>query len=129
MTEALLIFVGLLTGVLSATLGIGGGIVFVPALVTLLDFVQQEAQGTSLAAIVPTAMVGTYFHSRAGRVQWGLVLPIAVGGVIGGLVGAGVALDLSPTVLRRLFAAFLVLIALRMLRKTRARTTPEADPS
>lgn len=129
MTEVLLILVGLLTGVLAATLGIGGGIVFVPALAALLDFVQQEAQGTSLAAIVPTAIVGTYLHNRAGRVEWGLVFPIAVGGVIGGLVGAGVALDLSPTALQRLFAAFLVVMALRMLRKTRARTTPEADPS
>lgn len=115
-----LIAVGLLAGVLSATLGVGGGVVFVPALVALLGFEQQVAQGTSLAVILPTVIVGSTVHARAGRVVWKVAITAGAGGVLGGLAGAEVALGLPESVLRRLFAVFLLVMAARMLDKTRA---------
>ena len=76
------------------------------------------AQGTSLAVIVPTVLIGTWVHARAGRVVWSAVIPIAAGGIVGGLIGGQVALAIDPTVLRRLFAVMLVITGIRMLRRS-----------
>ena len=105
---------GLGTGILASTLGIGGGIIFVPSLVVFFGFEQHVAQGTSLAVILPTAIVGAYLHARRGRVDWRVAALVAAGGVVGGLAGAAAALALDPDLLRRLFAALLVVIAVRM---------------
>ena len=114
-----LVLVGLFTGALAAVLGIGGGIIYVPALATLFGFQQHLAQGTSLAIIVPTAIVATVVHARAQRVDWRLVAELGVGGVVGGFLGAQSALALEGSVLRRMFAGLLVLAAIRMAAKTR----------
>lgn len=119
MTVLALIVIGLVAGSLAATLGVGGGIVYVPALVALFSFSQHDAQGTSLAVIVPTTIVAGYLHSRAGRVDWPTMLILGLGGVAGGLLGARIAIELDGLVLRRMFAVFLVLMAWRMLGKTR----------
>lgn len=121
MTILGLIAIGLLAGGLAASLGVGGGIIYVPALVSLFAFAQHDAQGTSLAVIIPTTVVAAVVHSRAGRVIWKIAIPLGIGGIIGGLLGGTTAQALSAPVLRRLFAAFLVISALRMLSKTRTR--------
>jgi len=112
------IVVGLVAGGLAVNLGIGGGIIYVPSLVTLFALSQHEAQGTSLAVIVPTAILAAVMHGRAGRVVWRSAILLGVGGVAGGLLGASIALSLEAPVLRRMFAVFLVLMAVRMLRRT-----------
>ena len=115
---AFLITAGLIAGGLAATLGIGGGLVFVPALVSFSGLEQVVAEGTSVAVIVPTALLGAALHARAGRVDWEVGLAAAITGVVGALIGAQVALDLSATTLQRLFAALLILVATRMLART-----------
>ena len=120
MTLLALVLVGLVAGTLAASLGVGGGIVYVPALVALFSFAQHEAQGTSLAVIIPSTMVATYIHARAGRVDWQAAILLGAGGVVGGLVGAGAALALEATLLKRMFAGFLVIAAVRMLGRTRS---------
>jgi len=119
MTVVVLVVVGLLAGTMAAALGVGGGIVFVPALVVLLDFTQHVAQGTSLAVIIPTAVIATIVHARHGRVDWRAALPVAVGGAVGALVGAALALRLEDELLRRLFAILLIVLAIRMLLRAR----------
>jgi len=121
MTVLALIAIGLVAGGVAATLGVGGGIVYVPALVSLFGFVQHDAQGTSLAVIIPTTFVAAAVHSKAGRVAWKTAIPLGLGGLIGGLLGGTTALALSAPVLRRMFAVFLVIIAFRMLAETRSR--------
>ena len=116
-----LILLGLGTGLLASTLGIGGGIIFVPSLVVFFGFAQHLAQGTSLAVIVPTAVVGTILHSRRGRVEWRAALLVAAGGVLGGLLGAWVALAIDPDLLRRLFAGLLLVVAIRLVSTRPAR--------
>ena len=115
----LLLVTGLAAGTLAALLGVGGGVVFVPALVVLFGLEQHLAQGTSLAAIVPTTIIASIRHARHGRVDWNLVVPLAAGGVAGGVLGALLALDLAPALLRRLFVALLVIVSIRMVQKTR----------
>lgn len=114
-----LFVIGLVAGSAAALLGIGGGVVFVPALVTLFGFEQHLAQGTSLAVIVPTAVMATVVHGRAGRVEWGTAGLLAAGGLLGGLGGAQAALTLDAPVLRRMFAGLLVIVAFRMMRRAR----------
>jgi hypothetical protein len=115
MMVAGLIAVGLIAGALASGLGIGGGVIFVPVLVVAVGLDQSVAQGTSLAVIVPTALIGTYVHSRYGRVDWRAALPVAAGGTAGGLIGASTALVLDPVLLRRMFALLLVVLAIRLV--------------
>ena len=115
---------GLFAGAMAAALGVGGGIIFVPALVIVAGFDQHLAQGTSLAIILPTAIVSTLVHARAGRVVWPVAIPIGVVGLIGALLGARAAIALDPELLRRLFGILLVVIATRMLLRARR---PDAD--
>ncbi len=110
-----LILTGIVAGITAATLGLGGGIVFVPTLATLFLMDQHVAQGTSLAAMVPTTIVAAVVHGRAGRIDWPVAAVLGTGGIAGGLMGAGWALALDPILLRRLFAGLLIVIAARML--------------
>ena len=110
---------GLATGVLSALMGVGGGIIMVPALVLLFSFSQHTAEGTSLLVIIPTALMGASRHARRGYTDWRLGLLVGLGGVLGGLAGAQVALALSGAWLSRLFAVFLAVMALQLLLRSR----------
>ncbi len=116
-TIVALIVVGLMAGALASALGIGGGVVFVPVLVVGLALEQAVAQGTSLAVIVPTAVIGTYGHVRYSRVDWKAALPVAAGGIVGAALGAQVALAADPLLLRRMFAALLAVLAIRLIRR------------
>ncbi len=113
-TFVALVALGFLTGALAASLGIGGGVVFVPALVVLFAFDQHVAQGTSLAVILPTAIVSTVAHHKGGRVVWRIAVPLAIAGIIGAVGGAALARQLDAAVLRRLFSILLLALALRM---------------
>lgn len=114
-----LLTTGAVAGLLAAVLGGGGGIVFVPALAALYSMNQHFAQGTSLAAMVPTTIVAAAAHGRAGRIDWRIAGVVGVGGVFGGLAGAGLALGLDPVLLRRLFAGLLIVVAARLLYSQR----------
>lgn len=110
-----LALIGLAAGFLAGLLGIGGGVVMVPAMVLLLGFDQHVAQGTSLVVIIPAALSGSYTHHRNGRLFLRDAAILAAGGVIGAVFGSVFALSIDEDVLRRLFAGFLLIIAGRML--------------
>ena len=112
-----LIILGLVAGALAASLGIGGGIIFVPVLVSVFGFSQLSAQGTSLAIIVPTAVIATYRHAKAGRVDWKVAGITGGAGVIGALAGSRLAYSLDEQILRRVFALVLVALAIRMAHR------------
>lgn len=127
-----LIVLGLFAGAIAASLGLGGGVIFVPALVVLFGFDQHIAQGTSLAVIFPTAIVATVAHTRRGNVRWHLAIPIGIAGIVGAVFGAQVALRLDPDLLRRMFGIFLTLLAIRMAWRAwqiNGRTASEPEPS
>ena len=110
-----LVVIGLSAGVLAGLLGIGGGILMVPAMVLILGFDQHLAQGTSLIVIIPAAAAGSWTHFRHGRWTWRDVAALAAGGVLGALIGSATALAIDEDLLRRLFALLLLGIAARML--------------
>jgi uncharacterized protein len=112
--DALAILSGLLVGVLSGVMGIGGGILLVPILVLGFGFGQQVAQGTSLAAIIPTAIVGSYTHDRAHNVDRTAAAWLSAGGIGGALLGALVAVQLQRGLLVRLFGVLLLYSAYRI---------------
>jgi uncharacterized membrane protein YfcA len=110
MTYVLAVMLGLAAGVVAGIFGVGGGILFVPALIALgLD--HHDALGTSLLAIIPTVFVGTWRQSRYGNVRWraAAVVGVAAAGAAQG--GVLLAEALSDATLRRLFAGLLVLVA------------------
>jgi uncharacterized membrane protein YfcA len=121
-----LVVIGLAAGFLAGLLGVGGGILMVPAMVLLLGFDQHVAQGTSLLVIIPAALTGSYTHYRNGRLVLRDAAFLAAGGVIGAVVGSIFALSIDDAVLRRLFAGFLLITGLRILlpKATRPRRPP-----
>jgi len=112
--DALLILGGLGAGFLSGTIGIGGGLLFVPTMTVGFRISQAVAQGTSLVAIVPTAIVGGVTHIREGNVLLGPAMWMGGGGVGGAVIGALVAVEVPGPILARIWGAFLVLSAYRL---------------
>ncbi|SIT68361.1 sulfite exporter TauE/SafE family protein [Microbacterium sp. RU33B] len=102
--------IGLAAGLLSGLFGVGGGTVIVPLLVLLLRFDQRLAAGTSLAAIVPTAMVGVISYAVTGSVAWIPALILAAGAVVGAQVGTWLLPKVPVTVLRWGFVGFLAVV-------------------
>lgn len=111
---ALAVALGFAAGVLSGMFGVGGGILFVPTLALVLGLAQLEAQATSLAAMIPVVAVGAWRQSRYGNVRWTAALFVGLVSGIGVGSGAVLAAALSEDVLRKLFAALLVVIAVRL---------------
>ena len=120
MTYALAVVLGALAGVLAGMFGVGGGILFVPVLVALgLD--QHDATGTSLLAIIPTAIVGTWRQARYGNVRWRSAAVIGAAAVVAAQGGVLLAESLSGATLRKLFAALLVVVAFQIAWRARRR--------
>ena len=101
-------------GFLSGTIGIGGGLLFVPTMTVGFRLSQAVAQGTSLVAIVPTAIVGGITHLRQGNVLLEPALLMGGGGVVGAVIGALVAVEVPGPILARVWGAFLVFSAYRL---------------
>ncbi|MEI7520527.1 MAG: sulfite exporter TauE/SafE family protein [Thermoleophilia bacterium] len=105
---------GVAGGFVAALAGVGGGILFVPALALVLGLSQVVAEATSLLAIVPVAILGTWQQRRSGEVRLADAAIIGAGSLITAIAAAYVASSLPQDVLRLLFAAFMVIIAARI---------------
>jgi uncharacterized membrane protein YfcA len=108
--------VGLLAGMLSGLVGLGGGVIIVPALVFLLGFSQHQAQGTSLGILLlPAGIFAVMNYYRKGYIDVKVVLLLFLGFLVGGYLGSRISLSLSETVLKKVFAVALVGIAVKVL--------------
>ena len=123
--EVVAVLLGLVAGTLSALFGVGGGIVFVPTLI-FLGHTTHVAVATSLAAMVPVIVVGSWRQTRYGTVNWRDAIVIGVASVPTAKVGEVVATSLPNDVLRRLFAAVLVFVAVQLAYRTLRR--PAGSP-
>lgn len=106
--------IGIAGGFMSGLFGVGGGVIFVPLLVFFLGMNLHLAVGTSLAAIIPTALVGSLRHFSGGQVDLKTACLLAIFASLGAWLGAGVSLQLDALLLRRIFALFLVFLAFRL---------------
>jgi uncharacterized membrane protein YfcA len=116
MHDILLVSIGLVAGTLGGLMGIGGGIIMIPALIYLAGFTQLQAQGTTLAAMIPPiGLLAAWVYYRQGAVNIPAAVLICCGFFVGGFIGAKIAGSLSPDLLRKIFGSALLLIALHLL--------------
>ena len=107
--------IGVAAGILAGMIGVGGGIIIVPALAYFFKMDQHTAQGTSLAVLLPpTGLFAFLQYYRAGHVNVGVALVMIVGVLIGGYFGGGWAQAASGPALRKGFAVFMFIVALDM---------------
>ncbi|MCX7662023.1 MAG: sulfite exporter TauE/SafE family protein [Candidatus Omnitrophica bacterium] len=107
---------GLIAGIFSGAFGIGGGTILIPALVYLFGLTQHQAQGTTLAIMIPPiGLLATLRYYYSGNVKLGMAGFICLGFFLGGLVGAHFVHYISDAVLKRLFGVFLFLVSVRMI--------------
>ena len=120
-TILLALVLGVAAGVLSGLFGVGGGILFVPALVAL-GLGQIEAQGTSLLAILPTVLAGTWNQRRYGNLRPRTAVLVGVSSILGVEIGVRLATALPEETVRRLFAVLLFAVAAQLVWRTRRKT-------
>ena len=125
-TIALAIALGVVAGLLAGLFGVGGGILFVPTLVAL-GLGQLEAQGTSLLAILPTVLAGTWNQRRYGNLRVRTAVVLGVSSVFGVEVGARIVTRVQEDTLQRLFAVLLFAVALQLVWRTRQRRSRYPD--
>lgn len=110
------IILGLAAGIAAGIFGIGGGIIIIPALVYFFGLNQHQAQGTTLAILVPPiGLLAAYRYYLAGNVKMSLAIFICLGFFVGGWLGASYAQKLSDPVLRKIFGALLLIVAIKMI--------------
>jgi uncharacterized membrane protein YfcA len=112
----LYILLGVVAGIFSGLIGIGGGIIIVPALVLLFGLSQHTAQGTTLALMVPPiGLLAALAYYKQGFVDLKIAAFICVGFFIGGLFGAKFALGIPETILKKIFGIVLLAVSIRMI--------------
>lgn len=110
---------GIAAGVVAGVFGVGGGIIFVPTLTLVLGLAQLEAEATSLLAIIPVAILGSWRQTRTGEVRWRAATIMGLVSVVTAIIGALVADAVSEDVLRIGFAILLVATAVNMTMRAR----------
>lgn len=118
LTLALFLYLvlGLAAGIISGLIGIGGGVLLTPALIYLFGFSQHNAQGTTLALLVPPiGLLAAWTYYQQGFVDLKVATLICAGFFIGGFLGAKMAVDIPDDLLRRIFGVGMLLIALKMI--------------
>ncbi len=112
----ILLFIGLMAGILSGMVGIGGGIIIVPALVYFASMSQHQAQGTSLAVLLlPVGILAVYNYYTAGYVDIKSALIISITFVAGGFIGSKIAINIDQSTLKKVFGIFMLLLSLKMV--------------
>ncbi|MFH1354946.1 MAG: sulfite exporter TauE/SafE family protein [Candidatus Omnitrophota bacterium] len=116
MTQLIYVALGLIAGIFSGAFGIGGGTILIPALVFLFGLSQHQAQGTTLAILVPPiGLLAAMRYYYSGNVKLGIAAFICIGFFIGGFIGAHFIQQVPDLMLKRGFGVFLLCIALRMI--------------
>ncbi len=115
-TFIILIIIGLLAGILSGLVGVGGGILMIPLLIIFLGLTQHQAQGTALFAMLPPiGVLAAINYYKEGFVKWEYAIVIAFTFVIGGYLGSKLSLSLPPQMVRRIFGVIMLLGAIKLI--------------
>jgi uncharacterized membrane protein YfcA len=112
----ILIIIGVVSGLLAGVFGVGGAIIVIPALVFILGLSQHEAQGTSLAFMLPpVGILATWNYWKAGHVDWKIAAVLSVTFVLGAYLGSNFSLNISDRTLRRAFGVLMIIMAIKMI--------------
>jgi len=115
-TFIVLIIIGLLAGILSGLVGVGGGIIMIPLLIILLGLTQHQAQGTALFAMLPPiGILAAMNYYKQGYVKWEYALVIALTFVVGGYFGSKLSLSLPPQTVRRVFGVIMLIGGFKLI--------------
>ena len=109
------IFIGLFAGIVSGLFSTGGGMILVPAFIYLINMKDTKARGTSVFCILPMVLTSSFFYYKGNYIDWKVSVLCAIGGTIGGYIGARLLKKLSPKILKIAFTIFLIYISFRML--------------
>ena len=116
MTQATYVLLGLIAGVFGGMFGIGGATILIPALVYFFGLTQHQAQGTTLAIMVPPiGLLAAWRYYQSGNVKLGMAALICAGFFVGGYLGANFAQNVPELLMRRMFGVFLMLVAFKMI--------------
>jgi len=115
-TILILLVIGIITGVMAGMLGVGGGIVVIPALVMIMGLSQQTAQGTSLAMMLPPiGILAVYNYYKAGHVDFRFAILLAIAFIAGSYFGSKIAITIPQALMKKIFGGVLFLVSLKML--------------
>lgn len=113
----ILVLIGLFAGTLSGFIGIGGGVIIVPALIYILGLTQHQATGTSLFILaMPVVILGVINYAKTQNVNWTYGLIIASTFVIGGYFGSKLSLKTNPAIVKLIFGIIMIYVAIMMMR-------------
>jgi hypothetical protein len=122
-----LVIIGVATGTLAGLLGVGGGVIMIPAMVLLLGEMNVLAKGTSLAVIIPTSITGTIRNRKTANVDVKAAVVVGLSGVVSAVIGGSIAADMSESLSNALFASLLLVVAAQMIyreRRVRSSSAP-----
>jgi hypothetical protein len=118
-TILILIIIGLSAGILSGLVGVGGGIIMVPLFVLFLGLTQHNAQGLSLAVMLPpVTFLAVYNYHTAGsggNIDWRIAVTVSILFIIGGFIGSKIALQIDQRMLRKIFGVFMLFVAVKLI--------------
>lgn len=112
-----IIMIGLATGLCNGLFGSGGGTILVPSMVFLLGMEDHKAHATAILVILPLTMLSTVIYLKNSFVDWPVTLRVISGGLVGSIIGARLLNKIPPSVLRKIFGAFMIVAAIRMVLK------------
>ncbi len=112
----ILIAIGFLAGIVGGSLGLGGGIIIVPALVFILGFSQHHAQGTSLAVLLfPIGILAVVNYAKNGYVNYKFAVVLILAFVLGSYLGSAISVHLPEKILKKIFGVFILIISVKMI--------------
>lgn len=112
----ILIIIGLISGFIGGSLGVGGGIVIVPCLVFILGFSQHQAQGTSIVFMLPPiGILAAYNYHKLGVIDYKIAIILSLTFIIGAYFGSSLSVHLPDKILRKIFGIFMLFVALKMI--------------
>lgn len=109
------VLIGTITGVANGLFGSGGGTIAVPAMVHFLGAEEHKAHATAIAVILPLTVVSSVFYISKGYADWGLIIRVTLGGMVGGYIGARLLNKCPDKLLRKIFAIFMAAAGIRMI--------------
>jgi len=109
------LLLGFVSGLTNGLFGSGGGSIIVPGMQKFLDIDQHKAHASAVAVILPLTMVSAAIYLRMASAEWAIIFWVSLGGTAGGLIGARILNKISGNLLHKIFGAFMIIAALRMI--------------